>query len=196
MTTKNPRGEVKRDEEGRVISVKCPCGATVSLEDLRGSDTSCDKCGRDFNSSGQELEPPERWEEPYDEANPKKSGGKKSVNPGKFDSTMDALIYDLSTEGVDEECGDSSEGPAWYGLMRGISLADLVRAAKQSNEDFEKVAEDEEDYILDVVQSSGVIVSEDSQGFVGVSVYETDEELTAAWDEKQAECGEGEEEEA
>ena len=45
-----------RDAEGRLVSVRCRCGSDVDLTDLGGKDTSCSKCGRDYNSSGQELD--------------------------------------------------------------------------------------------------------------------------------------------
>jgi len=41
----------------------CPCGARITLD----GDSECD-CGRLFNSSGQELNPPHLWEEPWDDA--------------------------------------------------------------------------------------------------------------------------------
>lgn len=45
-----------RDAEGRLVSVRCRCGSSVDLTDLGGNDTSCSKCGADYNSSGQELD--------------------------------------------------------------------------------------------------------------------------------------------
>lgn len=45
---------------------RCICGATVTLSSSC-NDTCCDNCGRYYNCYGQELVPPEYWEEPWDE---------------------------------------------------------------------------------------------------------------------------------
>ena len=44
---------------------KCKCGRKVLLEDHYCGATSCD-CGRWYNMSGSELNPPHLWEEPID----------------------------------------------------------------------------------------------------------------------------------
>lgn len=40
----------------------CPCGAEIELDGGFWG-TSCESCGRTFNGSGQELNPPHMWEE-------------------------------------------------------------------------------------------------------------------------------------
>ena len=54
------------EETGRVIDRvgKCPCGRKVYVIDGGYSPftTTCD-CGKDYNSSGQELAPREQWGE-------------------------------------------------------------------------------------------------------------------------------------
>lgn len=66
MSTK-PIYEDANDPESRIIGREftCKCGATV--ESWGGMDTDCDRCGRDFNAFGQELRPPDEWEEPWDD---------------------------------------------------------------------------------------------------------------------------------
>lgn len=54
----------KRDEEGRILEMECPCGALIDCEGNRpGADVDCPKCGREFNSAGQELAPRSQWGE-------------------------------------------------------------------------------------------------------------------------------------
>jgi hypothetical protein len=59
--------ETHDKETDRLLSRtgRCPCGARVDLSDPM--DNECPRCRRWFNGSGQELVPPELWEEPMDE---------------------------------------------------------------------------------------------------------------------------------
>ena len=43
----------------------CRCGETVYLHDQYRAACQCQKCGRWYNLFGQELLPPEMWEEDY-----------------------------------------------------------------------------------------------------------------------------------
>ena len=43
----------------------CRCGETVYLHDQYRAACQCPKCGRWYNLFGQELLPPEMWEEDY-----------------------------------------------------------------------------------------------------------------------------------
>ena len=43
----------------------CRCGETVYLHDQHQAACQCPKCGRWYNLFGQELLPPEMWEEDY-----------------------------------------------------------------------------------------------------------------------------------
>lgn len=54
--------KVDRDADGRVIGAKCDCGEYLPSHGP-GRDLSCDKCGRDYNSSGQRLAPRSQWGE-------------------------------------------------------------------------------------------------------------------------------------
>jgi hypothetical protein len=53
---------ILRNESGKVYGTefKCSCGCVV-VSYL--ADTSCDNCGREYNSFGQELAPRSQWDE-------------------------------------------------------------------------------------------------------------------------------------
>lgn len=52
----------KRDEHGRPEEMRCNCGKTLHFGPP-GSDIECQKCGSEYNSSGQKLAPREQWGE-------------------------------------------------------------------------------------------------------------------------------------
>lgn len=54
------------DDDGNYIGqrFKCRCGSW--LESYMGHDTDCSRCGRLFNSVGQELNHPNQWSENHD----------------------------------------------------------------------------------------------------------------------------------
>ena len=45
---------------------QCRCGETIELEGDYGGATCCPKCGQWYNLFGQELLPPDQWEEDWD----------------------------------------------------------------------------------------------------------------------------------
>ena len=45
----------------------CHCGNRVDLYDMYYGACQCDECGQWYNLSGQELLPPEDWQENFDE---------------------------------------------------------------------------------------------------------------------------------
>lgn len=51
-------------------SIRCHCGNEVDLSPAAMESSQyaaeCDKCGQLFNLVGQELQPREQWEEPWD----------------------------------------------------------------------------------------------------------------------------------
>ena len=97
----------------------------------------------------------------------------RSYGPGKFDTILDSYVYDVSLDGgLDEELGDANGGGR-YGLMRD------GKTIFRDNDPFLETLNDAERELLE--SSAGVIISEDSQGFVGVGYYETEAELDAAW---------------
>lgn len=105
--------------------------------------------------------------------------GIRSYGPGKFDTILDSYVYSVSLDGgCDMEAG-SVQDMGWYGLMRGGSTI-----FRDHDPFLETLNEDEQEILT---SCAGVIISEDSQGFVGVTYYDTDDELTAAWNEVEAE---------
>lgn len=91
---------------------------------------------------------------------------------GKFDSNLDAALYELTLDGGDEETGDVSE-MGWYAVLLrgGPSLADELSDAND-------ISQEELD---DLRASAGVIVEENDQGFVSVSYYDTKKQLDEEW---------------
>jgi hypothetical protein len=111
----------------------------------------------------------------------------RPYGPGKFSTILDSYVYSVSLDGgCDEEEGSVSESGAWYGIMRNgrtifrdhDPMLETLNAAEQEK----------------LTSSAGVILYEDSNGFVYVSYYATDDELNAEWAKVVAEFAEPEEE--
>ncbi len=102
------------------------------------------------------------------------STGIRTYGPGKFDTILDSYVYSVSLDGTCEECGSVDTG-RWYGMMRG-SLS-LSHADSRDSDYFDLNSAER----AELTRYAGVIVSEDSQGFVSVEYYETVEELGEAW---------------
>jgi len=47
------------------------------------------------------------------------SEGIRPYGPGKFDTVLDAYVYELSLAGCDDEMGEDGR---WYGLLKGIQV--------------------------------------------------------------------------
>jgi hypothetical protein len=108
-----------------------------------------------------------------------KETGIRPYGPGKFSTIVDAYVYDVLLDGgCDDECGESEAG-GWFGLMRhGHSIF------RDHDPMLETLTEAEAELIKGC---AGVIVSEDSQGFVSVEYFDTTEALEAEWARIQAE---------
>lgn len=98
--------------------------------------------------------------------------GLRRYGPGKFDTMLDAYVYDLSLNGCDEETGES-ETTGWYGLLRGLLIDEPFLECT--------LTAAEVDYVR--AHAAGAIVSEDSQGFVHVEYFDTAIALDRAWQE-------------
>ena len=127
--------------------------------------------------SDEEEEEGDDEEEPA--ANPKENGKR---GPGKFSTDLDEALYQLTLDGgPDDELGDSADF-GWYGTMSdGQSIVDDLRSngAALEDEDYEKLR-----------ASAGVILHEDSQGFVEVAYFPTQKALDAAWQKLEDEAEE------
>jgi hypothetical protein len=98
----------------------------------------------------------------------------RPYGPGKVSTILDSYVYSVSLDGgCDEEEGSVSECGEWYGIMRNghtifrdhDPLLETLNPAEQEK----------------LTSSAGVILREDSQGFVYVTYYETGETLEVAW---------------
>ncbi len=100
--------------------------------------------------------------------------GIRSYGPGKFNTILDSYVYSVSLDGgTDDELGSVSENGRWYGLMRhGRTIF------RDHDPLLETLNETEQDMLT---SAAGVILTEDSQGFVYVEYFETTETLDAVW---------------
>ena len=91
----------------------------------------------------------------------------------KFDSALDEYVYRVSLEGG---CDDEvvSENGLWYGLMRGHG------GSVFTNDDpmMESLTPEDREVLTN---TNGIIIMEDSQGFVTTWFYENPEELEKKW---------------
>lgn len=103
----------------------------------------------------------------------------RSYGPGKFNTILDSYVYGVSLDGgTDAECGSVDE-LGWYGLMRN------GRTIFKDHDPNLEPLNDAEKKLL--TESAGVILSEDSNGFVYVQYFETTMELNAAWSKIESE---------
>jgi hypothetical protein len=110
--------------------------------------------------------------------NPSNTGW-RSYGPGKFESMVDSFLWG---EG-EEDIGDV-QGPGYFILITG----DLVKYAEDgAAEQGEELNEDER---AELAESKGVIMSEDSQGLVGATYYDTEAQARKEWKAVQKEVGE------
>ena len=94
---------------------------------------------------------------------------------GKFNTILDQYVYSVSLDGGADEEESYGNGEGWYGLMRN------GRTIFRDHDPMLETLTPEEQELL--TGSAGVILSEDSQGFVYVSYYNDAETLEAKWAE-------------
>ncbi len=104
----------------------------------------------------------------------------RSYGPGKFNTILDAYVYSVSLDGgCDEECGSVDEYGAWFGLMKnGRTIF------RDHDPMLESLNEAEQ---AQLTSSAGVIIREDSQGFVTVRYFDNMQALETAWQEIERE---------
>jgi hypothetical protein len=108
----------------------------------------------------------------------KKEDEIRTCGPGKFNTILDSYIYTTSLDGCDDEAGSGQD--QWVGLLRGPipckgSDMDVWAAARIDGWDL-NAAE-----IRQLNECEGIIIREDSSGFVDVEYYDTARELELAW---------------
>lgn len=102
----------------------------------------------------------------------------RPYGPGKFDTLLDAYVYEVSLGGCCDEEIDSETGcGTYYALMRGGRSI-----FRDHDPDLETLNECEKELLTGC---AGVILSEDSNGFVYAKYYDTEEQLDAEWCEIQ-----------
>ena len=92
---------------------------------------------------------------------------------GKFLTILDAYVYDVSLDGCDETIPAVGEGNGWWGIMR------HGRTIFRDHDPFLETLNEEERELL--TSSAGVLIHENSQGFVYVDYCATEAELNRAW---------------
>ena len=101
----------------------------------------------------------------------------RSYGPGKFDTLLDSFLYELSTEGVDEEL--STEGWGWQGLLLfDDQLEDEVAGIAVMRK--QPLTPKERGLLR---PSAGAILTESENGFVSVHYFSGEPELKQAWRE-------------
>lgn len=106
--------------------------------------------------------------------------GIRPYGPGKFNTILDQYVYSVSLDGGADEEETLGEGSGWYGLMRnGRTIF------RDHDPMLESLNADEQELLT---SSAGVILYEDSQGFVYCTYCDTDEELDRKWEEIRQEC--------
>lgn len=95
----------------------------------------------------------------------------RPYGPGKFNTMLDAYVYSVSLGGLADESAEV--GGSHYDLMRN------GRTIFRDHDPFlETLTEDEQTYLT---ESAGVIMREDSDGFVAVAYYDDKDTLEADW---------------
>ena len=97
----------------------------------------------------------------------------RPYGPGKFSTMLDAYVYSVTLDGG---CDDEIRGEygTWYGLMKHGSTI-----FRDHDPLLDTLNDDERDQLI---SCAGVIVREDSDGFVYVRYFDETDELDAAWD--------------
>jgi hypothetical protein len=116
------------------------------------------------------------------------ANGIRPYGLGKFSTILDSYVYSVSLDGgCDEESGDVSECGEWYGIMRN------GRTIFRDHDPLLETLTPEEQEKL--TSSAGVILREDSNGFVSVTYHNTDAGLELAWSQIVDQFSDGEDEE-
>jgi hypothetical protein len=101
------------------------------------------------------------------------SNGIRPYGPGKFSTVLDSYVYSVSLDGGCDDQESNSDAGIWYGIMRN------GRTIFRDHDPLLETLTPEEQEKL--TSSAGVILREDSNGFVYVDYYATKEDLETAW---------------
>jgi hypothetical protein len=106
--------------------------------------------------------------------------------PGKFDTDLDAAVYEISLNGADGEVGSSSEPPGtWAGLIRrGPDTARAIEYAQRDSVEagggFHDVSREDLEF-LRTKGKAGAIIMEHGSGRVEVAYYASESDLEKDW---------------
>lgn len=123
--------------------------------------------------------------------------GIRGYGPGKFNTVIDMIVYDMIGQGMGEEsCGDVSE-VGFYAETISLGLDAVKDAEGVASEDGDEgkskgILTDEERDLIS--ESCCAIMVENEQGFVTVDYYEDEAEFKKDWEEIQEDAS-GEEDE-
>jgi hypothetical protein len=101
----------------------------------------------------------------------------RPYGPGKFNSKLDAYVYELSMTGCDDETGSVSECGIWYGRLNGPMTVDGPFSDCPPTAD---LTESERLALVDMA-TAGIIIAENDQGFVSVEYYTDKDDLERDW---------------
>ena len=102
------------------------------------------------------------------------SDGIRPYGPGKFNTILDSYVYSVSLDGgADEEEGSVQDTGVWYGIMRN------GRTIFRDHDPLLETLTPEEQEQL--TESAGVIITEDSCGFVYVEYFQSPELMETEW---------------
>ena len=97
--------------------------------------------------------------------------GIRPYGPGKFNTILDAYVYEVSREGRTEE--DCRMDDSWCGIMRGgLSIF------KDHDPTCDELTDEEYQQLL---RCAGIIMTENSDGFVHVAYYDDQKSLETVW---------------
>jgi hypothetical protein len=124
------------------------------------------------------------------------SRGIRRYGPGKFNTIIDAVVYDMINSGMGgESCGDVSEvGFAAETLLLG---PEILKEAEEVASELpgprgEPLTDEEKDLLK---ESYAAIMVENDQGFVTVDYYDDKKEFEKDWEEIQDDASADEDDE-
>ena len=106
----------------------------------------------------------------------------RPYGPGKFATQVDAYVYALAQEGLNDEF--TSTDQHWFGLLKADATTPLY------DKDVETQVELNEAEKRFLTSKAGAVLDEDTDGNVTVEYFNTIEDLTTYWDGLMAERAE------
>lgn len=107
----------------------------------------------------------------------------------RYQDAITELLYNLTLDGWAEPNMGSTDELGWYGMIKGAIPGETIDRHNDlvSDPDLQREQQDYRERplkagdIYDLMTMVGVIVEQDNDGFVASSLYDTSDELSAAW---------------